>query len=211
LFSYLYYYYIITHVWKIIHIIILHYYLIIISWIYNFVNLRTSEVILFSKHLFFYWHFVEIIWNLIFLVFYKYSLMKSLFSFFLRALLKPLHLCCRHLTCFSLSWRSGTKIARSHSINTRKISNPWLISDRVFFFSFIILYLFSLYSLNYCYTSVKSFIFILVLWIINLVRWRLLTEKVSCGFQFLCLSVSCLEWMLLSSILSLESYLTLDS
>jgi len=101
LFSYLYYYYIITHVWKIIHIIILHYYLIIISWIYNFVNLRVSEVILFSKHLFFYWHFVEIIWNLIFLVFYKYSLMKSLFSFFLRALLKPLHLCCRHLTCFS--------------------------------------------------------------------------------------------------------------
>ena len=33
--------------------------------------LRTSEVILFSNLLFFYWHFVEILWIFIFLVFYK--------------------------------------------------------------------------------------------------------------------------------------------
>ena len=36
-----------------------------------FVNLRTSEVILFSNFIFFYWHFVEILWTFIFLVFYK--------------------------------------------------------------------------------------------------------------------------------------------
>merc|ERR1711934_328398 len=34
-----------------------------------FVNLRVSEVILFSNFLFFYWHFVEILWIFIFLVF----------------------------------------------------------------------------------------------------------------------------------------------
>merc|ERR1712242_567416 len=33
--------------------------------------LRVSEVILFSNLLFFYWHFVEILWIFIFLVFYK--------------------------------------------------------------------------------------------------------------------------------------------
>merc|ERR1712187_976862 len=33
-----------------------------------FVNLRVSEVILFSNFLFFYWHFVEILWIFIFLV-----------------------------------------------------------------------------------------------------------------------------------------------
>merc|ERR1711972_427146 len=36
-----------------------------------FVNLRVSEVILFSNLLIFYWHFVEILWIFIFLVFYK--------------------------------------------------------------------------------------------------------------------------------------------
>merc|ERR1739844_695070 len=36
-----------------------------------FVNLRVSEVILFSVFLFFYWHFVEILWVFIFLVFYR--------------------------------------------------------------------------------------------------------------------------------------------
>merc|ERR1711879_125179 len=36
-----------------------------------FVNLRVSEVILFSNFLFFYWHFVEILWIFIFLVFYR--------------------------------------------------------------------------------------------------------------------------------------------
>merc|ERR1712062_124565 len=36
-----------------------------------FVNLRVSEVILFSNFLFFYWHFVEILWIFIFLVFYS--------------------------------------------------------------------------------------------------------------------------------------------
>merc|ERR1712050_128673 len=36
-----------------------------------FINLRVSEVILFSVFLFFYWHFVEILWIFIFLVFYK--------------------------------------------------------------------------------------------------------------------------------------------
>merc|ERR1711870_138778 len=36
-----------------------------------FVNLRVSEVILFSNFMFFYWHFVEILWIFIFLVFYK--------------------------------------------------------------------------------------------------------------------------------------------
>merc|ERR1712157_299019 len=36
-----------------------------------FVNLRVSEVILFSVFLFFYWHFVEILWIFIFLVFYR--------------------------------------------------------------------------------------------------------------------------------------------
>merc|ERR1712127_118350 len=41
------------------------------SKICNFVNLRVSEVILFSNFLFFYWHFVEILWTFIFLVFYK--------------------------------------------------------------------------------------------------------------------------------------------
>merc|ERR1712066_722588 len=35
-----------------------------------FVNLRVSEVILFSNFMFFYWHFVEILWIFIFLVFY---------------------------------------------------------------------------------------------------------------------------------------------
>merc|ERR1712026_638907 len=34
------------------------------------VNLRVSEVILFSNFMFFYWHFVEILWIFIFLVFY---------------------------------------------------------------------------------------------------------------------------------------------
>merc|ERR1712062_768585 len=37
-----------------------------------FVNLRVSEVILFSNFLFFYWHFVEILWLFIFLVLYLY-------------------------------------------------------------------------------------------------------------------------------------------
>merc|ERR1711915_511014 len=41
------------------------------SKIYKFVNLRVSEVILFSNFLFFYWHFVEILWIFIFLVFYR--------------------------------------------------------------------------------------------------------------------------------------------
>merc|ERR1712187_80023 len=36
-----------------------------------FVNLRVSEVILFSNFMFFYWHFVEILWIFIFLVFYR--------------------------------------------------------------------------------------------------------------------------------------------
>merc|ERR1712027_108868 len=40
------------------------------SKIFTFVNLRVSEVILFSNFLFFYWHFVEILWIFIFLVFY---------------------------------------------------------------------------------------------------------------------------------------------
>ena len=42
-----------------------------------FVNLRTSEVILFSNFIFFYWHFVEILWTFIFLVFYKLFLSFS--------------------------------------------------------------------------------------------------------------------------------------
>merc|ERR1711894_447699 len=41
------------------------------SKILLFVNLRVSEVILFSVFLFFYWHFVEILWVFIFLVFYR--------------------------------------------------------------------------------------------------------------------------------------------
>merc|ERR1712047_27973 len=39
--------------------------------IFIFINLRVSEVILFSVFLFFYWHFVEILWIFIFLVFYR--------------------------------------------------------------------------------------------------------------------------------------------
>merc|ERR1711920_190906 len=38
----------------------------------KFVNLRVPEVILFSVFLIFYWHFVEILWTFIFLVFYYY-------------------------------------------------------------------------------------------------------------------------------------------
>ena len=47
-----------------------------------FVNLRTSEVILFSIFLFFYWHFVEILWIFIFLIFYKLFLFSLSFSFY---------------------------------------------------------------------------------------------------------------------------------
>ena len=43
----------------------------------NFINLRTSEVILFCNFLIFYWHFVEFLWIFIFLVFYKLFLMES--------------------------------------------------------------------------------------------------------------------------------------
>ena len=46
-----------------------------------FVNLRTSEVILFSNFIFFYWHIVEILWTFIFLVFYKFSIVVFFFSF----------------------------------------------------------------------------------------------------------------------------------
>merc|ERR1712157_522967 len=38
---------------------------------HKFVNLRVSEFILFSNFLLFYWHFVEILWIFIFLVFYR--------------------------------------------------------------------------------------------------------------------------------------------
>merc|ERR1712117_788294 len=41
------------------------------SKILKLVNLRVSEVILFSNFLIFYWHFVEILWIFIFLVFYR--------------------------------------------------------------------------------------------------------------------------------------------
>merc|ERR1739838_1240455 len=39
--------------------------------IFIFVTLRVSEVILFSNFMLFYWHFVEILWVFIFLVFYR--------------------------------------------------------------------------------------------------------------------------------------------
>merc|ERR1712051_642227 len=42
-----------------------------------FVNLRVSEIHLFYNLQLFYWHFLEILWLFIFLVFYKIS-----FSFF---------------------------------------------------------------------------------------------------------------------------------
>ena len=48
-----------------------------------FVNLRTSEVILFSIFLFFYWHFVEILWIFIFLIFYKLFLFSLFYSYLL--------------------------------------------------------------------------------------------------------------------------------
>ena len=38
------------------------------------ITLRTSEIHLFYNLLFFYWHFLEILWFYIFLVFYKYYL-----------------------------------------------------------------------------------------------------------------------------------------
>merc|ERR1712218_83644 len=47
-----------------------------------FVNLRVSEVILFSVFLFFYWHFVEILWIFIFLVFYRLFLFSLSFSYY---------------------------------------------------------------------------------------------------------------------------------
>ena len=37
----------------------------------DFVNLRTSEIHLFYNLQLFYWHFLEILWLFIFLVFYK--------------------------------------------------------------------------------------------------------------------------------------------
>ena len=37
----------------------------------NFINLRTSEIHLFYNLQLFYWHFLEILWLFIFLVFYK--------------------------------------------------------------------------------------------------------------------------------------------
>ena len=53
-----------------------------------FVNLRTSEIHLFYNLQLFYWHFLEILWLFIFLVFYKisFSFLFSLFffSFFYR-------------------------------------------------------------------------------------------------------------------------------
>merc|ERR1711948_10189 len=39
--------------------------------IYKFINLRVSEVHLFYNLQLFYWHFLEILWLFIFLVFYK--------------------------------------------------------------------------------------------------------------------------------------------
>ena len=40
---------------------------------YKFINLRTSEIHLFYNLQLFYWHFLEILWIFIFLVFYKLS------------------------------------------------------------------------------------------------------------------------------------------
>ncbi len=37
------------------------------------ITLRTSEILLFYNLFFFYWHFLEILWFYIFLLFYKYS------------------------------------------------------------------------------------------------------------------------------------------
>ena len=37
------------------------------------ITLRTSEIHLFYNLLFFYWHFLEILWFYIFLFFYKFS------------------------------------------------------------------------------------------------------------------------------------------
>merc|ERR1712190_75579 len=41
------------------------------SKVQYYLSLRVSEVILFSNFMFFYWHFVEILWIFIFLVFYR--------------------------------------------------------------------------------------------------------------------------------------------
>merc|ERR1712161_19729 len=42
-----------------------------LSKIYYFINLRVSEVLLFYNLQLFYWHFLEILWLFIFLVFYS--------------------------------------------------------------------------------------------------------------------------------------------
>merc|ERR1712186_12895 len=52
---------------------------------WRFVNLRVSDVHLFYNLQLFYWHFLEILWLFIFLVFYElliYFLSFSLFFFF---------------------------------------------------------------------------------------------------------------------------------
>merc|ERR1711957_817814 len=48
-----------------------------LSKIYYFTNLRVSEVLLFYNLQLFYWHFLEILWLFIFLVFYSIQKKKK--------------------------------------------------------------------------------------------------------------------------------------
>merc|ERR1711866_1679 len=55
----------------------------VVVFLSKFINLRVSEVHLFYNLQLFYWHFLEILWLFIFLVFYKFflSLFKISFLF----------------------------------------------------------------------------------------------------------------------------------
>ena len=56
-------------------VVLKEYYLFPEDSILYIVNLRTSEIHLFYNLQLFYWHFLEILWIFIFLVFYNYSLL----------------------------------------------------------------------------------------------------------------------------------------